>query len=267
MKITIITVTLNNRDYLEQTIRSVIDQSYSDKEYIVIDGGSLDGSKGLIESYAAHIDYWVSERDNGIYHAMNKGIAVATGDYCLFLNAGDVFVDSSVLDRAKPLLNADFMYGAAYVVEPNKTKSLWKGPLQVTPLFFMQRFSLCHQSVFTKMHVLKARPYNESYQVVGDYEQMFYELIINKRTFRRLEMVIADFRRDGISADDYKADLEKQKVLEAFRYFGYIEHDELLKRISQLKMGTRKYALALFFLRLIVDGAKTLAPFRSKLGK
>ncbi|KGE14151.1 glycosyltransferase family 2 protein [Sphingobacterium deserti] len=265
MKITIITVTLNNRDYLEQTIRSVIDQSYSDKEYIVIDGGSLDGSKGLIESYAAHIDYWVSERDNGIYHAMNKAIAVATGDYCLFLNAGDVFVDSSVLDRAKPLLNADFVYGSAYVVEADQTKSLWKGPLQVNPLFFMQRFSICHQSVFTKTHILKARPYNEAYRLVADYEQMFYELIINKRTFRRLEMVIADFRRDGVSADDKKADLEKQKVLEAFRYFNYIEHDELFQRVNQLKMGTKKYALALFCLRIIVDGAKTVAPIWSKL--
>ena len=89
MKLSIITVNFNHKEGLKDTILSVINQKYfDDYEFIVIDGGSFDGSKELIEEYASHIDYWVSEKDGGIYNGMNKGIRVAKGDYLIFMNSG-----------------------------------------------------------------------------------------------------------------------------------------------------------------------------------
>ena len=97
MKYSIITINYNNRDGLEMTINSVLEQTYKDFEYIIIDGGSTDGSLEVIKKHAAQIDYWVSEPDNGIYNAMNKGIRKATGDYLNFMNSGDTYHTSSVL--------------------------------------------------------------------------------------------------------------------------------------------------------------------------
>ena len=99
MKISIITVVFNNKVGLEATIQSVINQTYNDIEYIIIDGGSEDGTKEILEQYSSNINYWVSENDNGIYHAMNKGAAKASGSYLLFLNAADVLADNKVIEK------------------------------------------------------------------------------------------------------------------------------------------------------------------------
>ena len=88
MKLSVITINYNNRDGLHKTIASVVNQSWREFEYIVIDGGSTDGSVDVIKSFADRIDYWVSEPDKGIYNAMNKGIDVAQGEYCIFINSG-----------------------------------------------------------------------------------------------------------------------------------------------------------------------------------
>ena len=97
-KLSIITVNLNNREGLRKTAESVVSQTYKDYEWIVIDGGSTDGSKELIEQYAEHISYWVSEPDKGIYNAMNKGIRQAHGEYFLFLNSGDSLCDDDIVE-------------------------------------------------------------------------------------------------------------------------------------------------------------------------
>ena len=97
-KLSIITVNLNNKAGLQKTIESVFSQTFTDYEYLVIDGGSEDGSKELIKKYENKFVYWVSEKDKGIFNAMNKGILKASGEYLLFLNSGDYFYDSAVLD-------------------------------------------------------------------------------------------------------------------------------------------------------------------------
>ncbi|MGK0307850.1 MAG: glycosyltransferase involved in cell wall biosynthesis, partial [Urechidicola sp.] len=99
MLISIITINYNDAVGLKKTMASVLEQTYEDIEYIVIDGGSTDGSKAYIELYHKDLAYWVSEPDQGIYHAMNKGIDQATGDYLLFLNSGDWLVDNFVIDK------------------------------------------------------------------------------------------------------------------------------------------------------------------------
>lgn len=97
MKLSIITVNLNNRDGLKRTIDSVVSQTFTDYEWIVIDGGSNDGSRELIEHYSDHFAYWCSEPDKGIYNAMNKGIAHAKGEWLQFLNSGDVLYSNNTL--------------------------------------------------------------------------------------------------------------------------------------------------------------------------
>ena len=112
MKFSIITVNYNNKEGLRKTIESVIHQTFNDYEYIIIDGGSTDGSVDIIKEYNDKISYWISEKDKGIYNAMNKGIRVSTGDYLLFLNSGDHLSENNVLEKVFPYLDGtDFVYG------------------------------------------------------------------------------------------------------------------------------------------------------------
>ena len=112
MKLSIITINFNNCEGLQKTIESVVSQSFKDFEWIVIDGGSTDGSRELLEQYADHITYWVSELDKGVYNAMNKGIKVAKGEYVNFMNSGDVYASASILeDVFSTSHTADVLYG------------------------------------------------------------------------------------------------------------------------------------------------------------
>lgn len=112
MFFSIITINYNDKSGLRRTIESVASQTYVDYEYIIIDGGSTDGSVDVIKEFASDIDCWVSEKDRGIYHAMNKGVLQAHGDYCLFLNSGDAFYDKSVLEHiAEKGLKEDIIVG------------------------------------------------------------------------------------------------------------------------------------------------------------
>ena len=113
MKYSIITINYNNRDGLRNTIESIINQSYKDYEFIVIDGGSTDGSVDIINEYKDRITYWVSEKDNGIYHAMNKGVKTAHGEYLSFINSGDMLYNDHVLEDCVPYLKWDIVHGFA----------------------------------------------------------------------------------------------------------------------------------------------------------
>ena len=120
MRLSIITVNYNNCMGLQRTMDSVIAQSFEDYEWLVIDGGSSDGSRELIEQNAEHFTYWVSEPDHGVYHAMNKGIAKAKGDYMCFLNSGDVYADAHVLERVFDYpLGQDLVFGDWYLQYPD----------------------------------------------------------------------------------------------------------------------------------------------------
>jgi len=262
MRISIITINYNNGDLLEATIKSVIEQTFPDYEYIVIDGGSADDSVSIIRKYSNHISYWVSEKDKGIYNAMNKGILKATGDYCLFLNSGDTFYENDTLKNAVERLDADFVCGNVLLVYPSGT-ALWKAPDAVDPLFFIQRLSLCHQSLFIKTESLKQRSYDESLKIAADWEQVFYEILINHRTYKKLDAIVCRYLSDGVSSDDAKSDAEKRMILDKYRSLGYIEQDELLELVYKLKVGTRKYRLALVVIRMIVNGGKLLRKWKN----
>jgi glycosyltransferase involved in cell wall biosynthesis len=104
-KISVITINYNNLNGLINTVTSVFDQTYLQREFIIIDGGSTDGSKEFIEKKSTEFTYWVSEKDKGVYHAMNKGLAKATGDFCLFLNSGDILFKNNILSDFSKLID------------------------------------------------------------------------------------------------------------------------------------------------------------------
>ena len=191
--LSIITVNYNDMVGLEQTLKSVCSQACRDFEYIVIDGASTDGSADLLNLYANIIDYSVSEKDTGIYNAMNKGIAHANGEYCLFLNSGDSLYSEDTIEKALPYLkDADFISGHTLCTFENGKTSTWKAVNHATTQRMMM-YSLSHQATFIRTELLKVRPYREDLKIVSDWEQMFYELIIENRTYKKIDFYICKF--------------------------------------------------------------------------
>ena len=255
MKYSIITVSFNSEKTIERTIKSVLTQNENDYEYIIVDGASKDSTIDIIKHNESLFEgrlRWISEPDSGIYNAMNKGISVARGEYCLFLNSGDTFYEKDTLKKVLPCLDMDFVCGNA-VLKYAGGMAEWDAPQTVDVLFFMQRFSVCHQSLFIRTSMLQLRPYNESFQIVADYEQIFYEIVVNHRTYKKVDLPVCYYGCDGISSNHENADSEKREVLNEFRYLGYIEADELLDLVNRLKVGSRKYRLLLFLTKRLVS--------------
>lgn len=161
MKISVITVNYNNKLGLRKTIKSVISQTYKDLEFIVIDGGSTDGSIDIIKEHETKINFWISELDNGIYHAMNKGIAKATGDYLLFLNSGDYFFENSVLvELIKNSNQEDLICGDIEYFNDLK-REISKSPRKLSFAFFNvstlpHPCTLIHKKLFTVLGLYKS---------------------------------------------------------------------------------------------------------------
>ncbi|MCQ2181905.1 MAG: glycosyltransferase [Bacteroidales bacterium] len=203
MKLSIITVNLNNRDGLKKTIDSVVSQTFTDFEWIVIDGGSTDGSKELIEEYSSHFAYWVSEPDKGIYNAMNKGIAVAKGEYLQFLNSGDWLVSDTILSEVSKMCPEEFdiIYGDVIYFENNSLNRDFKFPSELTLSFFYER-SLGHNASFIKRQLLLENKYDETNKIVSDWKFFFQAAIANK-SFFHIDKHICCYDCNGISSTDF----------------------------------------------------------------
>ena len=199
MKLSIITVNLNNKEGLKKTIESVINQTCFDKvEYIIIDGGSNDGSADVIKEYEKYITYWCSENDKGIYNAMNKGITASTSDYLLFLNSGDYLKDSNVLERIFPYLEYDIVYGNEWKVnEKYKAPYEAKYPDKLDECFF-RKTSLPHQSTFIKSKLLKEKPYCENYKIISDWK-FFIEAFRSGCTYKHMPFIVSVYDCSGFS--------------------------------------------------------------------
>ena len=158
----IVTVVLNDRAGLRNTMNSVERQTFADFEWIVIDGGSTDGTVELIES-AECISQWTSEGDSGIYHAMNKGIAQAGGDYLVFLNAGDVFPDDEVLQRTSDLIrhssDVDIVFGGANLVFPGR-KQKYREPRDINR-YIRYGLPANHQATYYSRDIIGQNRYDD----------------------------------------------------------------------------------------------------------
>lgn len=195
--ISIITVCLNDGKYLEETIKNVINQTYSNIEYIIIDGGSTDNTIDIIKKYESKIDHWLSESDKGIYDAMNKGISIAKGKWINFMNAGDTFYQADTIEKVfvKKYDRVDFIYGDCEIIynsefsrvqKAGEIKDLWKGMV----------FS--HQSLFTNSDVFKKYQFNVDNRIGADFEFLF---ICYKNNFKfcNIHILVATVMAGGLS--------------------------------------------------------------------
>ncbi len=220
----IITVVYNDVKNIEETIKSVLNQTYKDFEYIIIDGKSDDGTVEKIKKYDKEIDYWVSEKDGGIYDAMNKGIKKSKGELLFFLNSNDFFYNKDVLKNiAKQYLKnnkPDILYGRAYLKFPEKNK---KKKILSQP-FYKQRlksgFGLCHQTTFVKKSVFeKIGIFDLKYSLAGDYD-FFCRCFLKNLEFNHINDIVTIFTTDGKSSNFEALFLEKKEIVK--KYFGDI---------------------------------------------
>lgn len=216
MKISIITINYNNRDGLQKTIESVIGQTYTDYEYIIIDGGSTDGSIDIINQYKDRIIYWVSEPDKGIYNAMNKGILKTAGEYCNFMNSGDYFYNNSVLEKffAQKVLNEDIIFGKYVSSRFPEGSGFSKPDLTMLDLC---RTHPNHQSSFIKKKLFENTLYDESLKLVSDWKFFIEAIILQNCTVRIVDEIIAYYDLNGLSEVNHKAVKEEHdRVLREF---------------------------------------------------
>lgn len=205
-KISIITINLNNCDGLQKTIDSVVAQTFKDFEWIVIDGCSTDGSKELIERYAVHITYWVSEPDKGIYNAMNKGIRIAKGEYLLFLNSGDWLCDAEILARFASRNNVeDFVYGNVIKVfsngalENTKNDSLYCNNGKKLTLKSFVFGTIPHQACFIRRDLFERfGMYDESYKIVSDNVFFIKSILEEGASYKYYDLDVAYFDTKGV---------------------------------------------------------------------
>lgn len=220
MKLSIITINYNNKSGLEKTIASVMAQTYRDFDWIIIDGGSTDGSAEMISELAknpqANINYWCSEPDKGVYNAMNKGIAHANGEYLNFMNSGDCFHGINTLSSvfcSNTFEESDVIYGDYYESYSNGELLPIKMPKLLDYVWMMHDF-LNHQSCFIKHTLFNGYYYDESYKINAD-SKAFMTWLISGKSFRHINLHVAEFQKGGLNETYRDISLqEKKRIIE-----------------------------------------------------
>jgi glycosyltransferase involved in cell wall biosynthesis len=220
-KVSIITVTFNCRELLSRTLESIKSQSFRDFEHVVVDGGSTDGTVDLIQSSKNTIAWWISEKDNGIYDAMNKGLRAATGEYILFLNAGDTFSSPETLTLVPfaAFPDADIFYGETKITDSDgKPLGLRRKilPENLNWKHFMRGMVVCHQSVFVRKAV--APDYNPKYRYTADFEWVLLALKNSQKTIFT-KTIISNFAEGGFSKQKQKESWAERFIIMK-KYYG-----------------------------------------------
>lgn len=259
MTLSIITINYNNAAGLEKTIKSVISQTCKRYEFIIIDGGSKDGSKDIIEKYQDQITYWVSEPDNGIYNAMNKGVKVAKGEYCIFMNSGDIFVDNDVIrDVFNIGFIADIITGGIII----NNNVVYYGPQKVSLAHFFTK-SISHQASFIKTELLRKIPYDENLKIVSDWKFFIEAIVINKYSYKPINRLIGQMEPEGIGANLSLSEKEHIDVLHhllpeyAFEdyisfIFGESEYDRFYKGVKNSRFKKMIYTANCIFFKVLL---------------
>lgn len=246
-KVTIVTVTRNDAGNLRETIDSVVSQAYKNREYIVIDGGSTDGTRELLTKYDSVIDDWVSEPDEGIFHAMNKGAQRATGEWIIFLNSGDLFFNDHVLEdifsETIPA-NIDAIYGnTVYSYGEKGYKEFRKaGDLR----HFWKGMMTSHQSFFLRKKIMERRQFDLQYKVAADFYYL-YALYMNQGLFLHIPVYISLVDTTGVS--------NNEKIIRSV-----FEHWRVIRKYHRNNLHYHAYYLFRFLLVLLLCGAKKITP-------
>jgi glycosyltransferase involved in cell wall biosynthesis len=235
--VTVITVVFNGAATLEHTIRSVIDQTYDNVEHIIIDGGSTDATLDILRKYEGDIDYWVSERDAGIYDAMNKGIALARGDYIGMLNSDDFFANSSALAKIASHLkasNVDAVFSFLDIVDPvNIARVVRKYRIsKYSP--FMLRIGVMppHPTFYCKKSCYeKAGPYRTDYRIAADFEMLVRLLLKHHIVWEFIDETTVKMRSGGLSSSGIKSN--------------WVVNREIIRACAENGLYTNMFMLAL----------------------
>ena len=195
--ITVITVVRNGEDTLEKTILSVINQTYTNIEYIIIDGASTDSTLKIIKKYNDKITYWTSEPDNGIYDAMNKGIEISTGEWINFMNAGDTFYNENVITNILHYLNSDF--DIVFGLRNNQKR---KKKINVNWWFLFKNMGICHQTIFSRKNCLLEK-FDLRYRIASDFNWIL-SVYSNEAKFKFVDIIIVNYDSNGISKKEVK---------------------------------------------------------------
>lgn len=264
MRISVITVNYNDVEGLQKTIRSIKAQDYNNIEFIVIDGGSTDGSKELLEQEQNHISYWVSEKDSGIYNAMNKGIDASSGDYLIFINSGDELYEKEAISKfVAANYRVDLVYGDVNLVYPTHAANR---QLPNTLSFYFLRFdNLCHQTVFFKKDFFeKYGKYDENYKILSDWKLWTVAICKQNASYKHHPEVVANFEIGGISSNqnfgmlmlDEKAEILRNEFAlfeddyaeyHKFKEYFYLNQFQNLEEVIKYKYSRQ---LSKLFLRL-----------------
>lgn len=271
-RLSIITINYNNRDGLKKTIESVINQTFQDYEYIIIDGGSTDGSIDVIKEFLDRITYWISEKDSGIYNAMNKGVLVAHGEYVQFLNSGDILYNENVLANVFAIPFREDIVCGNLLFDNGK---IWEVPDDVTMEFFLNG-SLPHPSSFIKRVLFEEHAYNEQFKIAGDWEFFVFHLVLKNALYNKINIKIAVFDTNGISSITKKEERDFElrshiissylypRVLRDYRLFMGEEdsYHRLFYIISKSKFRKVVYFLVVLLLKIIMVNKNWISNFK-----
>lgn len=222
MKVTVVTAVLNDAGHIEQTILSVISQTDIEIEYIIVDGGSKDGTLELIGKYKDKISLLISESDRGVYDAMNKGIKYSTGDFVYFLNSGDVLLNPSILSKIKleELKERNAIIYGNVVVAYGNIEALEKPRPFFNSKMKFKGIGICHQSMFFPGELIRNEKYDLSYNIAADYD-LAYRLWRKGTEFLYKDITIAKYDwGKGISSNPYK-------LLDVYRENARVCHQQL----------------------------------------
>lgn len=224
-KFSIITVTYNAGAVLEDTIQSVITQTYRNVEYIIVDGGSKDHTLDIINRYREHIHTLVSEPDKGLYDAMNKGIRLATGDYLCFLNAGDELHEDDTLQLMVHSITGtelpDVLYGETAIVDEEghflRMRRL-SAPENLNWKSFKDGMLVCHQAFFPRREL--AEPYDLRYRFSADFDWCI-RIMKKSHTLHNTHLTLIDYLNEGMTTRNHRASLhERFRIM--CRHYGYL---------------------------------------------
>ena len=265
----VITINFNNKDGLRKTIESVVNQTYKNFEYIIIDGGSTDGSLDVIREYAEKISYWISEPDNGIYNAMNKGILKSKGEYLQFLNSGDWLVDNNVFEKLfNEKLSCDLLYGNIIMVKPDGKFQINYG-LKGKEITFHTLYNktINHPSAFIRRGLFfEYGLYDEQLRIVSDWKFFLIVFGLNRSNIIYKNIEVTYFDTSGISSTQYKlAQSERNKVLSDL-VPGPILADYNKNELDFINLSLiRKYSLLSILLKISITLMVTLSKILEKI--
>lgn len=255
MKYTIITVCYNDMQGLKRTMESVLHQTDVSYEYVVVDGGSNDGTLRVITDMQARFALmnvqlrYVSEKDNGIFNAMNKGIDMASGEWVIYLNSGDYLCSPDVLSTASKKLNdkADVAYGDCVLRRGN----LYKYIIAPVELIIDEGIPFCHQSMFIKNSVLKNYKFVEEWKVCGDYDQ-FIRLYQDGYKFIYLHMPVSVFEIGGVSSTDEGRIIVSDESIDVLSRYKIITKEEAWRKRNAIQKAQKFGKVKLLLKRSVV---------------